>query len=240
MIETPELSAIAASPLSVILIVPAMSPEVEAAFNDWVSYLNGLDRDYEIVLVSERAGTALDDLAKQCARAHAVPAAGDGFGAALYAGLRAAQQPLVCYTTCDKQFKPQDLRHLLKLIDKTHLVSGRRVYPAGTKGSGWRDWLFRLLVRAVFGIRLKDVECRFVLARRAIFPRIPIQSDGPFAHVELLAKSNFLGQIMADAPVEYRPPSEESRLPWRGDFQRVYKRPDFGPVTVPDFAATNT
>lgn len=242
MIETPELPAIASSPLSVILIVDAMNAEAETAFGDWVGYLNGLDRDYEILLASESVDTALDALAGRCARARVIPTSANGFGSALREGLKAAQHPLVCYTTCDRQYRPQDLKHLFKLIDKTHLVCGRRVYAAGTKRRPWRDWAFRLLVRAVFAVRLKDVECRFLLARRSIFPRIPIQSEGPFAHVEILAKSNFLGQIMADAPVEYRSPASDAgdNSQCRSDFRRVYKHPDFGPVNVPEFETAKT
>ena len=66
----------------------------------------------------------------------------------------------------------------------------------------------RLLARVLFGVRTRDVLCPYRLLRREIFARIPIQSRGPFAHVELLAKANFLGHMMGEElPIDVVPPS---------------------------------
>ena len=46
-------SPIGSAALSVVLTVPG-SPGWEAALDEWVTYLNGLERETEIVLVSER------------------------------------------------------------------------------------------------------------------------------------------------------------------------------------------
>jgi hypothetical protein len=145
----------------------------------------------------------------------------------------------VCYTTCDHQYQPQDLDRLLKGIDEVDLLSGHRTDSAGRDLRTARDRVYRWLVRVLFAVRLTDPSCLFLLARREIFPRIPIQSDGPFAHVEVLAKANFLGLVMNEAPVTYRP---WTSAPWDGaagkppgvrrDFRRVFSRPRFGPATL--------
>jgi glycosyltransferase involved in cell wall biosynthesis len=106
---------------------------------------------------------------------------------------------------------------------------------------GWRGHAWRLLARLVFGLRLPDVDCPFILFRRSVFERIPIQSDGDFALLEVLAKANFLGKMMSDKPVAHRPrPRQESpderrarrRQLWK-DFRRVLNHPDFGPAVLP-------
>src|SRR5439155_13359564 len=74
-----------------------------------------------------------------------------------------------------------------------------------------------------------DVECAFRLFRRSIFARIPIQSSGPFAHVEILAKANFLGCWMAEAPVSYNPSPGPPSSYW-AEAYHVFCEPDFGPV----------
>lgn len=226
----------AESALSVILILPELNAEVERAFDDWVTYLNGLDREYEIVLACERQSTSLDGLAARCLRASAVTTSTDGFGAALREGIKVARHPLICYTTCDRRYKPSDVKSLLKWIHKAHIVCGKRVSPANQARRWWHGLAFRWLVRLVFGVRLKDLDCLFVLARRSLFARIPIQSDGGFAHLEVLAKANFLSCIMTEADVAYQSPDEatgpESARHYRADFRRVYKHPDFGPVQV--------
>ena len=53
---------------------------------------------------------------------------------------------------------------------------------------GWRAWRRGLVLRWGFGLRLYDADCALKLFRRSVFERIPVQSDGAFAHTEVLAK----------------------------------------------------
>src|SRR5206468_4190244 len=93
----------------------------------------------------------------------------------------------------------------------------------------------------LFAVRLRDVDCWFLLARKSIFRRIPIQSNGRFAHAEILAKANFLGHLMTEAPVTYHPSNQDpakatepsNRLSF-AELYRVLSHPDFGPAVVPD------
>jgi glycosyltransferase involved in cell wall biosynthesis len=154
-----------------------------------------------------------------------------GMGAALRSGIAAARYPLLAYTTCDRQYQPGDLQRLLEAIDKVDLVIGYRLWlqtpPLLRRlGSIYRgavrvlfgipldplpSWLGhggqkkRWLARWLFGVRVHDVECAFRLCRRSIFEHLPIQSHGPFAQVELLAKANFLGCWITQVPVAFNP-----------------------------------
>ena len=115
-----------------------------------------------------------------------------GAGACLRTGLAAAKHPLFFYSTCDQQYQPADLRRLLEVIDKVHVVSGYRKWQAPPcqvawlgriyRGLvrivfgypleplpgwlGWRDHLHSWLARAFFGVRFHDVNCLFRLFRR--------------------------------------------------------------------------
>jgi glycosyltransferase involved in cell wall biosynthesis len=184
-----------------------------------------------------------------------------GEGAALRTGLAAAQHPLIAHAPCDLQYQPEDVKKLLAEIDRSHLVAGYRVYR---QAPGWFRWLGRAyrglarlvfalspeplpgwlgwgeharhcLARVAFGIRLRDVGCTFRLFRRSVFTRIPIQSDGPFVHVEVLAKANFLGAVMTETPISYRPRPEGVLPEWAwADVRKVFKCPDFGPPLLPE------
>jgi hypothetical protein len=155
---------------------------------------------------------------------------------------------------------------LLKAIDAVHLVTGYRAgvpVPAGLRvlgfanrllcrvvfsaappplpgWLGWRGHAGQLLCRALFGLRTRDVVCPYRLLRRDIVARLPIQSDGPFAHIELLAKANFLGCILGEeVPLGDKgrpvPPAPRDGDPHRGFFadgRRVFNHPDFGPASV--------
>lgn len=103
---------------------------------------------------------------------------------------------------------------------------------------GWRNVGLRLLARALFGVRYHDVACPFRLLRRDILARIPLQSVGPFAHVELLAKANFLGHMFAEKelplPRGHHPPLDAPRSGGGfrqalADCRRLLREPDFGP-----------
>ncbi len=182
-----------------------------------------------------------------------------GPGAAFRTGLAAAQYPLLLSAPCDRQYEPASLKAFLEAIDKVHLVSGCRVLapvPWWLRGvglayrglvrlllgesrpplPGWLGWsgqARRLGARLFFGVRLRDVECPFRLYRRSIFERIPIQSNGGFAQVEILAKANFLGCIMCEEEVPHRPRPRWAAEPFRRlvhEARRVLSNPDFGPA----------
>jgi hypothetical protein len=94
--------------------------------------------------------------------------------------------------------------------------------------------------RWVFGVRVQDPACAFRLYRRAQFERIPIQSDGAFAGVEILAKANFLGALIAEETVAYTPPERPELAvdspageKTRAAAYRLFKHPDFGPAFLP-------
>ena len=94
---------------------------------------------------------------------------------------------------------------------------------------GWRGWTTRWIARWIFGVAVQDPACPFRLYRRELFRRIAIQSNSQFVHVELIAKANFLGALIAEIPVAWTPveTSEPSRK--KGEVLRLFTKPDFGP-----------
>lgn len=231
---------IAQAPLSIVL--PAYNVEacLEKVLRNWVAYVDTLGREYEVLLVddasTDRTLDCAGTLTAQYPRFHLLQHPGPpGIGAALRTGLGAAQFPLVVYALCSNAYQPSDLGRLLELIDKVDLVSGHRVGRSRRERPLWKAYGQRGLLRFLFGLRLKDVDCPFKLFRRSIFARIPIQSDGPFVHAEILAKANFLGCLMTEVPVRYEPNRLDDGQPashaaWRKDASRVFFHPDFGPV----------
>jgi dolichol-phosphate mannosyltransferase len=268
-----QLPAIAGAPLSLVLPAYNASGCLLTVLADWSAFLDGLARDYEILLVDDGS---TDDTVAQAesrpqARLHVFRhAQRRGFGAALRTGIDAARYPLLCYCPCDRQYQPRDLKQLLDIIDKVDLATGCRhwrplpgwlwvlgglwhgllrllfgaPWPARHGWLGWHGFGRRLVARWIFGVRVHDPECSFRLFRRAIFARIPIQSDGAFAQVEILAKANFLGKLMTEEPVSYSPPDQPeeavdspAREKLRSETWRLFNDPDFGPPVLPKDSA---
>jgi glycosyltransferase involved in cell wall biosynthesis len=278
MPELPRLPPIAAEPLSVVLLARNRAGTLEATLSAWVTFLNGLDREYEVIVVDDGSSDGSGELAEKLAaryrrvvvRRHERPL---GEGAALRTALSAAHHPLFFYTLADPHYQPADLGKLLRKrpdpqkpdleIDHVHLLPAARCgsampWPGRILGLSWRivcrivfshaperwpGWLgwkrhaAALLARILFGIRYRDVACPFRLLRRDIFSRLPLQSDGVFVHVELLAKANYLGLMMGEeVPLEpgHYPPlthemSRDELQQLRADARRVIRHPQFRP-----------
>jgi glycosyltransferase involved in cell wall biosynthesis len=240
-----EREPIAQAPLSVVL--PAYNGEasLEKVLTNWQTFLDSLGRDYEVIVVDDGSSDSSAELATTLAMKNPrlrflQHQSSQGIGASLRTGLGAAQFPLFFYTECSNCYEPSDLGQLLEVIDKVDLVSGcRSGRSARQRTSLPSHYAYRGLLRFLFGLRLKDVDCSFKLFRRSIFARIPIQSDGPFVHAEILAKANFLGCIMTEVPVRYEPNRGADGLHpalarWRTDALRVFRHPDFGPARLPE------
>jgi glycosyltransferase involved in cell wall biosynthesis len=244
MPDHPELPTIAAAPLSVLL--PAYNQEAGLALvvEGWIAQLDTLNRDYEIIFVddgsTDRTAEQADALAARFPRVRVLrQTAPQGLGAALRTALAAAQFPLVLFAECTDAYQPADLKPMLEMIDHVHVVCGHRVWRKPDRLS-WKEYRYLWLVRLFFGVRVKDVNCALKLFRRALFARMPIQSNGSFVHAELIAKANFLGGYLGDVAVQFQPgglaPPKVHPEPrfWRTEALRVFQRPDFGPAILPD------
>jgi hypothetical protein len=273
------LKPIATEPISVILLAHDAEAHLEHVVNAWLTYLHGLNRDFELLLVddasNDRTAAQAAELAAKSQRVHYLRNPGPpGDGTALRVATAAARFPLLFYTRCDPLYRSAYLNRLLvepqardddrpaaPLIDAVHLTTGFQpgppapwpvrglaalgrllcwllfnAAPAPAPGwLGWRRGLAWLFTRMVFGVRNRDVTCPVRLLRREILAQMPLQSDGPFVHAEILAKAAFRTLLVSeDVPLgdRQRPAPPAPALRWRSFFRdawRVFRRPDFGP-----------
>jgi len=263
MSEPLQRPPIASSHISVILFARALATDADASLQGWRHYLDTLNRDYEILLIREtRPETGPLQVPEATSRMRTLVYERTlGIRAAVNEAVSAARHPLVAFCECDRQFDPADLNVMLKTIDQVDLVVG---YRTGGQAPPWRvmldtllraaSWVFigvklgprvcwlgsegwgrRWAARWLFGLRVLDPECPFRLMRRDIFQHLPIQSGGPFVHVEILAKANHLSCLMAEEPVTWKPPPEPTTdaISFGDDAWVVLRNPDFGPYVAP-------
>ena len=250
---------IASAPLSVVLIARALSTDAAESLQAWKAHLDSLNRPYEILLIQENRPETTPETTVSQERVFAYPHT-DGFRLAVNDAIRSAQYPLLVFCPCDKQFASADLAKMLGAVDKVDLVAGYRI---GGQAPPWRvlldlalniagrvlvglpmsprlTWLGgqgsarRWIARWIFGVRVTDPECMFLLARREIFKRIALQSGGAFLPTEILAKANHLTCFLAEVPVSWNPPSHPIRdtISFAEDARRVFSKPDFGPYPI--------
>jgi len=92
---------------------------------------------------------------------------------------------------------------------------------------GFREHAFAWWVWIVYGVPLEDPNAKFKLFRTAFLKRFPIQSDGDFVQIELLAKATFLTCVLDEVPLSpQRVAIPRSR--WsKADRKRVFTHPQF-------------
>jgi glycosyltransferase involved in cell wall biosynthesis len=151
------LPPIADQPVSAILLAHDDEPHLQAVVSDWVTLLDGLNRDYELILVddgsTDRTGPLADNLAGRYSRLRVLRHEEHrGQGAALRTALAAATKPLVFYTTADRQYQPADFKRLLVEIDKVHLVSGFRRWQPVPAVLRWLGSAWRVLLRVFLSL----------------------------------------------------------------------------------------
>jgi hypothetical protein len=67
------------------------------------------------------------------------------------------------------------------------------------------SWGFNLLVRIIFRIKVRDIDCSFKLFRREVFDLVTIESKKFFVDAEVLAKARYHGFEMKELGVRHYP-----------------------------------
>jgi glycosyltransferase involved in cell wall biosynthesis len=128
-----------------------------------------------------------------------------GYGAALRSGLRGATGELVFFSDADLQFDLEEIEDLLAHADDFDIVAGYRSprrdpWPRALLAAGWG-----LLVRLLFGLDVRDIDCAFKVFRRPVLDAIPIQSVGAFVNTEILVRARSMGATIQQVPVTHHP-----------------------------------
>jgi len=128
-----------------------------------------------------------------------------GYGAALRSGLRAARGDLVFFTDADLQFDLREIESLLAHARDFDIVAGYRA----RRRDPWRRRVLAFgwaaLVRALFGLRVRDIDCAFKVFRRPVLDALPIESIGAFVNTELLLRARGEGFRIREVPVTHHP-----------------------------------
>ena len=160
-----------------------------------IPVLNELAPDWEIVLVDDgstddtvavaraamgTAGTRLRVVAHERKR---------GYGITVADGLRAAQMGYVAFMDSDGQFDPADLRTLADLMPSADLAAGWRRRRADPAYRLVIAGVFNVLVRTLYGVRVRDIDCGLKLMRRHVLEvAAPLLAQSALLNTELYFK----------------------------------------------------
>jgi len=128
-----------------------------------------------------------------------------GYGAALRTGLQCARGELIFFSDADLQFDLAELKSLLAHADSFDIVAGYRAPRRDPWGRRVLGWGWTTLVRNLFGLRIRDIDCAFKLFRRHVLTALPISALGAFVNTEILVRATNAGYRIHQVPVSHRP-----------------------------------
>jgi glycosyltransferase involved in cell wall biosynthesis len=196
--------------LSVVVPVHDEEDAIGPVVHALVRELPGVARRFDVIVVDDGStdGTTavLADLAAALPAVRIVRHAYNrGYGAALRSGFEAARHPWVLVIDGDGQLDPGQLGHVVAALDGHDGVVGYR-----TRRAEW--WWRRLntaawngLVRALFDLEVRDVNCAFKLLPASLVRDGALEADGAVISAELLVRASRAGHRLAEVPITHRP-----------------------------------
>ena len=194
------------------VIFPAYNEEenVEACVLIAHCILKELVKDFEIILVNDgstdRTKAICLDLEKRLNKVKVIyKEKNEGYGYALRDGFRAAKFDLVFFSDSDRQFDMYNLKYLLPYSDEYDLVIGYRRNRQDPLKRRLFSLCYNLLIRLMFKLNVKDINCAFKLFKKKIFDKIEIGSKQYVVNTEILAKARALGYTIKELGVSHFP-----------------------------------
>ncbi len=197
---------------SVSVVLPCYNEEdsVERIVRSTRAVLGEITEDFEIIVVDDgsrdRTGEIAGRLAETCAEVKVVRhPRRRGYGNTLRSGFRAAGKELIFYTDGDGQFDVAELRRLLFLLPEADIVTGYRKRRQDPFYRVLNSRLYNLAVRALFAVKVRDVNCAFKLYRRKVLKDMRLDSAGAFINAEIIIKAARRGCRIRETGVSHYP-----------------------------------
>lgn len=194
------------------IVLPAYNEEanIAEAIRQSTAAASRLCAEHEIVVVDDgsrdRTAAIVEEIAAGDPRVRLVRHARNrGYGEALHSGFRAATLDLVFFTDADLQFDMSELALLLPLIDRADVVAGFRRVRRDRVVRRFYAFGWNQLVRSLFYVPVRDIDCAFKLFRRSVFDAIDIESVGAMVNTELMVKIGRAGHGVVEVGVSHLP-----------------------------------
>jgi glycosyltransferase involved in cell wall biosynthesis len=174
-----------------------------------VQVASRLTPDFEVIVVNDGSKDATATIADELARTypqvrvvhHPV---NRGYGGALRTGFATASKDLIAYTDGDAQYDPTELEVLWKgLTDDADMVTGWKISRSDPMHRIVIGRIYHHVVKLLFHLRVRDVDCDFRLMRREIFDRVKLERDTGVICLEMMRKIQDAGFHVIEVPVHH-------------------------------------
>jgi glycosyltransferase involved in cell wall biosynthesis len=194
------------------LVLPAHNEEanIEIVVERALEVLPTFADDFEIVVVNDgsrdHTGELIDTLAVRDERVrpqhHPV---NKGYGAALTTGFKATTGDVVMFMDADRQFDIADLGLLSPFVGTFDVVAGFRMQRNDPFHRRAFAETFNIVVRVLFGIHFRDIDCAFKVFRGDMLRAIELTAPGALINTEMQAKLRRAGATVEQVGVHHYP-----------------------------------
>jgi glycosyltransferase involved in cell wall biosynthesis len=200
---------------SVSVVIPMFNEE-EYVERTLAAVRSALDRagiEHEVILVddasTDRTAALADTAAASDARVRVIHNERNlTLGGSLRAGFARARSDLVLYTDADLPFDLEEVPRAVRLLEvqQADLLTAYR-FDRTTEGPrrALYTWGYSVLIRTLFGLRIRDVNFAFKLFRRSLLDRVTLRSEGSLIDAELVVRATRAGASVIQIGVDYFP-----------------------------------
>jgi glycosyltransferase involved in cell wall biosynthesis len=168
-----------------------------------------LTANYEVIVVNDGSTDSTDQILLALTQVY--PAlrivthpVNCGYGGALRSGFAAASKDIVFYTDGDAQYDPGEMELLWQQMGpEVDLVNGYKISRSDPWHRIFIGRFYHYVVKTLFGLTIRDVDCDFRMMRRTIFNRVRLEKNSGVICLEMMKKIQDAGFTIVEVPVHH-------------------------------------
>ena len=198
---------------SISLVFPAFNEEenIGKVLEDAISIAEKLNVPFEIVVVNDGSIDKTPEIVKSYIKKYPkiIKLINNyknlGYGATLRNGFKTAKNDWVFFADSDRQFDLNEIHNLLEYTNNADIIIGYRKNRQDKFIRKVNAGIFKIIVRGLFNIKVKDIDCAFKLINKKVLDNVNLVSNGALINTELIHKSYQKQYKIIEVPVNHYP-----------------------------------
>ena len=198
--------------LNISAFFPCYNEEknLEALTSSTLNFFQTISDQYEVIIVNDGSKDNTREIAETIANKDPHVKVYNhetnyGYGAALKTGFKNSIYDYIFFTDGDNQFDIKEIGGLLPYAEEFDIVAGYRINRRDNFMRRLNALSFKFLVRVLFGLKIRDLNCAFKLFKKKVIDSMEIDSTGAFINAEILIKAKKNGFTLKEVGVTHYP-----------------------------------